>query len=116
MRQRRSGCSPSSTSPAWPRLTCVNCPVANASGSQSPPRSFKAQGGAVVASLHDINLAWDLATHAVLLDGSAKAHAGRRDEVMSAPLLAAAFGVAVDQVEVCGQTRFWVGPLRKDSM
>jgi iron complex transport system ATP-binding protein len=74
------------------------------------------QGGAVVASLHDINLAWDLATHAVLLDGSGKAHAGRRDEVMSAPLLAAAFGVAVDQVEVCGQTRFWVGPLRKDSM
>ena len=28
-----------------------------------------ARGGAVVASLHDLNLAWDLASHVVLLDG-----------------------------------------------
>src|SRR5205085_2877710 len=38
---------------------------------------------ALVASLHDINLAWDLATHAVLLDGRGAAIAGTRDEVMT---------------------------------
>jgi iron complex transport system ATP-binding protein len=74
-----------------------------------------ASGGALVASLHDINLAWDLASHAVLIDGRGAVHAGPRDAVMCSPLLAAAFGVAVDQVEVCGQKRFWVGPLRKES-
>jgi iron complex transport system ATP-binding protein len=73
------------------------------------------QGGALVASLHDINLAWDLATHAVVLDGRGAAQAGRRDAVMTASSLVHAFGVAVDQVEVCGQTRFWIGPLRKES-
>jgi len=73
-----------------------------------------AQGGAVVASLHDMNLAWDLASHAVLIDGRGAAVAGPRDEVMTPQRLSAAFGVAVDQVAVCGQTRFWVGPLRKD--
>jgi iron complex transport system ATP-binding protein len=73
-----------------------------------------AQRGAVVASLHDINLAWDLATHAVLIDGRGGVYAGPRDAVICAPLLTAAFGVAVDRVEVFGQTHFWVGPLGKD--
>jgi iron complex transport system ATP-binding protein len=77
-------------------------------------RRHAAQGGAVVASLHDINLAWDLATHAVLIDGRGGVHAGPRDAVICAPLLTAAFGVAVDRVEVCGQARFWVAPLRTD--
>ena len=72
-----------------------------------------ADRGAVVASLHDINLAWDLASHAVLLDGRGSAIAGTRDAVMTPPQLSRVFGVAVDRVEVCGQTRFWVGPLRK---
>ena len=76
-------------------------------------RRHATSGAAVVASLHDVNLAWDLATHAVLIDGRGTVRAGPRDAIMSANLLAAAFGVAVDQVEVCGQTRFWVGPLRK---
>lgn len=70
-----------------------------------------AAGTAVVASLHDINLAWDLATHAVLLDGRGAALAGERDAVMSPQRLSEAFGVAIAPVEVCGQTRFWVGPL-----
>jgi iron complex transport system ATP-binding protein len=73
------------------------------------------KGGAVAASLHDINLAWQLATHAVLLDGRGGALAGRRDDVMTPARLSGAFGVAVDQVEVCGQQRFWVGPLRKEA-
>ena len=70
-----------------------------------------AQGHAVVASLHDINLAWDLASHAILLDGRGQAMAGPRAAVMTPQRLSAAFGVPVDQVEVCGQRRFWVGPL-----
>lgn len=72
-----------------------------------------AAGGAVVASLHDIDLAARLATHAVLLDGRGNAMAGPREHVMTPAHLSAAFGVAVDRVEVCGQQRFWVGPVRR---
>jgi len=72
-------------------------------------------GAAVVTSLHDINLAWQLASHAVLLDGRGGAIAGTRGEVMTPALLSRAFGVPVDRVEVCGQMRFWVGPLRMES-
>jgi iron complex transport system ATP-binding protein len=68
-------------------------------------------GHAVVASLHDINLAWDLATHAIVLDGRGLAMAGPREVVMTPQRLSAAFGVPVDQVQVCGQSRFWIGPL-----
>jgi iron complex transport system ATP-binding protein len=72
-------------------------------------RGWAAAGRTVVASLHDMNLAWDLATHAVLLDGQGGAVAGRRDAVMTPAHLSRAFGVAVDRVEVCGLSRFWVG-------
>ncbi len=67
-----------------------------------------AAGRTLVASLHDINLAWELATHAVLLDGRGAAVAGDRDTVMTPERLSQAFGVAVDRVEVCGVARFWV--------
>ena len=70
------------------------------------------RGGAVCASLHDVQLAWQLATHALLLDGRGGAWAGTRDEVMTPPRLSAAFGVAIDRVEVCGEQRFWIGPRR----
>jgi iron complex transport system ATP-binding protein len=70
------------------------------------------KGGAVIASLHDINLAWDLATHAVLLDGRGGSAAGPRDEVMTPARLSQAFGVVIERVEVCGQTRFWIGPVK----
>jgi iron complex transport system ATP-binding protein len=70
------------------------------------------QGGAVFASLHDLNLAWDLASHAVLLDGRGSAWAGPRDTVMTPGLLSAAFGVPIAPVEVCGERRFWIGPRR----
>ena len=75
-----------------------------------------ADGRALVASLHDINLAWDLATHAVLLDGHAQVAAGPRADVMTPSHLSSAFGVGIDRVEVCGQTRFWVGPLRPQTV
>jgi iron complex transport system ATP-binding protein len=70
-------------------------------------------GLAVVASLHDLNLAADLASHAVLLDGRGRAWAGPVDAVMTPALLSAAYGIVVDRVEVCGESRFWIGPLRR---
>jgi iron complex transport system ATP-binding protein len=73
------------------------------------------EGRAVVASLHDINLAWDLATHAVLLDGRGQAVAGLRGDVMTPAHLSSAFSIGIDRVEVCGQTRFWVGPVHEES-
>ena len=68
------------------------------------------QGRAVVASLHDVNLAWDLANHVVLLNGRGGALAGLRDAVMTPVHLSEVFGVSIERVEVGGQTRFWVGP------
>lgn len=75
-------------------------------------RDTVARGHAVVASLHDLNLAWDLATHALLLDGRGGAVAGPREAVLAPASLSAAFGVPIDLVEVCGVRRFWVGPKR----
>jgi iron complex transport system ATP-binding protein len=68
-----------------------------------------AGGGAVVASLHDLNLAWDLASHVVLLDGAGGARAGPRDEVLVAARLGAVFGVAIQALALDGTTRFVVG-------
>jgi iron complex transport system ATP-binding protein len=67
------------------------------------------QGGAVVASLHDLNLAWDLASHVVLLDGAGHALAGTRDEVLGAERLGAVFGVPIHAVALNGATRFVIG-------
>ena len=68
------------------------------------------KGGAFVASLHDLNLAWDLASHAVVLDGRGGAVAGRRDDVLTAERLAAVFGVAIEAIELRGTRRFVIGP------
>jgi iron complex transport system ATP-binding protein len=68
-----------------------------------------AGGGAVVASLHDLNLAWDLASHVVVLDGAGRAFAGPRDEVLVAARLGAVFGVAIHALALDGRARFVVG-------
>ncbi len=68
------------------------------------------RGGAVCASLHDVQLAWQLASHAVLLDGRGGVAAGPREAVMTPARLSAAYGVAIERVEVCGEQRFWIGP------
>jgi iron complex transport system ATP-binding protein len=73
---------------------------------------WSAAGGSVVTSLHDLNIAWQTATHAVLLDGRGAAWAGPREAVITPEHLVAAFGVAVSWVEVCGQRRLWVEALR----
>ena len=69
-----------------------------------------AVGGSVVASLHDLNLAWDLASHVVLLDGAGHALAGPRDEVLVADRLGTVFGVAIHALALNGAARFVVGP------
>ena len=68
------------------------------------------EGGAVVASLHDLDLAWDLASHVVLIDGRGGVVAGLRDDVLVADRLGAVFGVAIHGIEVAGARRFVVGP------
>jgi iron complex transport system ATP-binding protein len=73
-----------------------------------------ANGGSVVASLHDLNLAWDLATHAVLIDGRGRAWAGERSQVLAPDRLGDVFGVPIHRVAVCGEERFWVGPAGGD--
>jgi iron complex transport system ATP-binding protein len=72
-------------------------------------RSHLQGGGSAVVSVHDLDFAWRIATHAVLLDGRGGAAAGARDAVMEPERLATAFAVPVSWVEVCGQRRFWIG-------
>ena len=66
--------------------------------------------GAVVASLHDLDLAWDLASHVVLIDGRGGVVSGLRDDVLVADRLGAVFGVAIHGIEVAGARRFVVAP------
>jgi iron complex transport system ATP-binding protein len=67
-------------------------------------------GGTVVVSLHDLDLAWDLASHVVLLDGLGAAIAGRRDDVLVPARLGPVFDVDIHAVELGGARRFVVGP------
>jgi iron complex transport system ATP-binding protein len=63
-------------------------------------------GGAVVATLHDLNLASDLASHVVLIDGRGSAVAGTRDQILDAERLSAVFEVAIEAIEMHGAQRF----------
>jgi iron complex transport system ATP-binding protein len=74
-------------------------------------REHAAAGGSVVASLHDLNLAWDLASHAVLIDGRGGACAGTRAQVFDAGRLGEVFGVTIEAVDVGGATRFLMADL-----
>ena len=68
------------------------------------------RGGLVVASLHDLNLAWDLASHCVVLDGRGGAVVGPRDAVLTAAVVTSAFGVAIEAIEWRGARRFVAAP------
>jgi len=70
------------------------------------------QGMAVVASVHDLNLAWELATHVVLLDGRGGTAAGPREAVMQAGPLGAAFAVPIERDDVRGRVRFWASEVQ----
>jgi iron complex transport system ATP-binding protein len=52
-------------------------------------------GGTAMVAVHDLNLAWTLATHALLLDGKGGATYGPRDQILTAEALALAYGVPV---------------------
>lgn len=52
-------------------------------------------GGSVVSVLHDLNMAWALATHVLLLKGEDGLYFGPREVVMQAEILSDAYGVAV---------------------
>ena len=67
-------------------------------------------GGAVVASRHDLNRAWDLADHCIVLDGQGGAVAGPRDRVLTAERMSRVFEVAIESVEVRGERRFIAVP------
>ena len=66
-------------------------------------------GGAVVLSLHDLNLAARYATHALLFDGDGHAVAGPVDAVMTDAALSAAFACPVARVPVDGRVLFVAG-------
>lgn len=67
---------------------------------------WSARQGTILAAVHDVNLAWLLATHALLLDGKGNAIHGRRDDVLTAEAIGLAYGLAV-KVAVEGDTRWF---------
>jgi iron complex transport system ATP-binding protein len=64
------------------------------------------RAGTTLAAVHDVNLAWLLATHALLLDGKGHAIHGRRDEVLTPETIGAAYGLNV-RVLVDKDTRWF---------
>ena len=72
-------------------------------------------GGLVFASMHDLNLAWDLASHCVVLDARGGAVVGRRDSALTAAVVTSAFGVVIETIEWRGVRRFVAAPGRDDA-
>ena len=121
---RSSESSTASSSPSSRTATCRRSPAASASASRWRRRCSRTRRccfstsrrristsptnascvdlllahaereGAVVASLHDLDLAWDLASHAVLIDGSGGVLAGSRDDVLVADRLSARYSAS----------------------
>ncbi|MEC5397899.1 ABC transporter ATP-binding protein [Uliginosibacterium sp. H1] len=61
--------------------------------------AWSAAGGTVFAAVHDLNMAWSFATHALLLDGRGGFAAGTRDEILQAAPLSHAYAVPVSVLE-----------------
>jgi iron complex transport system ATP-binding protein len=66
---------------------------------QSLLKQWSSEHGTVMVAVHDLNLAWALATHVLLLDGRGGATCGPRAEVLTADAIAAAYGVPISLVE-----------------
>ena len=77
-------------------------------------RKHAGDGGAVIASVHDLNLAWDLASHAVLIDGHGGVSVGTRQQVFDAGRLGAVFGVTIEAIHTGASTRFLVADVARD--
>ena len=69
---------------------------------------WSAEHGTALVALHDLNLAWAVATHALLLDGKGGAICGPRDQVLTADALGAAYGGPVSILEDGGARWFRV--------
>ena len=76
-------------------------------------KQWSAENGTALVAVHDLNLAWALATHALLLDGKGGATCGPRDQVLTADAIGAAYGVPVSLHED-GNTRWFRVNLEKD--
>lgn len=87
---------------------CAHLDWAHQALLQARLQRWSATGGLVLAAVHDLNLAWSLASHAILLDGQGGARCGTRDEILQAASLSAAFGVPVSQREEDGTRWFRV--------
>jgi iron complex transport system ATP-binding protein len=64
-------------------------------------------GHTLVASLHDLNAAVRLATHALLLSGRGDWVAGPADEVLTAEQLSALFDTRIDRLQTAPGLRFF---------
>ena len=78
-------------------------------------RTATHDGKSVVYTVHDINLAFQHATHAVLLDGSGGALAGLKDAVITSEHLSAAFHHPIHGVTLDGERFFRAGRLNGNS-
>lgn len=74
-------------------------------------RAATGEGRSVVYTVHDINLAAQHATHAILLDGRGHALAGRVDDVITSEHLSAAFHHPIQGIELDGERFFRAGRL-----
>ena len=81
---------------------------------QARLKHWSADGGSVLAAVHDLNLAWTLATHALLLDGRGGAIHGPRESVLQAEHLSRAYGVPVSLREE-GEARWFRIDLEKNT-
>jgi len=71
-------------------------------------------GKSVIYTVHDINLAFQHATHAVLLDGRGAAMAGPKDDVITSGHLSAAFHHPIHGVTLGDELFFRAGRLNGD--
>jgi len=69
-------------------------------------KQWSAENGTALVAVHDLNLAWALATHALLLDGKGGATCGPRDEVLTVNTISTAYGVSVSLLKD-GETRWF---------
>lgn len=69
-------------------------------------RLCRQSGKTVVMIGHDLNLAHGISTHALLLMGDGRWHAGRVDDAMQAPLLSSYLGHPIDAIENKGRRIF----------
>jgi iron complex transport system ATP-binding protein len=69
-------------------------------------RLCRHSGKTVVMIGHDLNLAHSISTHALLLMGDGRWHAGTVDDAMQAPLLSSYLGHPIDAIENKGRRLF----------